>query len=102
MASGTIEVNSSTIRKKACELKSLNKKFMSLVSTLKTTESTLNSMWDGEANDAFHKAFASDEKQMETFHGEIEKYASALESIATQYEKVEKVNVSMASSRTYH
>lgn len=102
MANNRIEVNSSTIRKKASELKSLNRKFMSLVSALRSQERALNSMWDGDANDAFHKAFASDEKQMETFYKEIEKYASSLESIAGEYEKVEKVNVSMAASRTYH
>lgn len=99
--SKSIQVNSTTITNKANELKSLNSKFKEQVANLTSTESSLNSMWEGEAKEAFHKAFTSDVTQMEKFYTAIEKYVTALNQIAKEYEKAEKANTATANARTY-
>ena len=42
-----ITVNTGTVKSKAGELRNLNKTFKSKVEQLKSTESSLNSMWEG-------------------------------------------------------
>lgn len=96
-----IEVTTSTLTNKANELKSLNSRFKSQVSTLRSYESSLNGMWDGEANNAFHSAFTKDATQMDNFYNAIEKYISSLNEIIQEYERAERANLSTATSRTY-
>lgn len=97
----SIQVTTGTLTNKANELKSLNSRFKSQVETLKSQESSLNSMWDGEANTAFHNAFNKDVIQMNNFYNAIEKYVSSLNEIAKNYENAEKVNLSTATNRSY-
>lgn len=99
--SNTIQVTTSTITSKASELKSLNSKFKGYIQNLQTAENSLNSMWDGEANDAFHNAFQRDITQMNNFYNAIEQYVSKLNEIAQQYDKAEKTNLSTATTRKY-
>ena len=72
--SNTIQVTTATLKNKANELKSLNSKFKSQVENLKSAESSLNGMWEGEAKTAFHKAFTQDITQMHNFYNAIEQY----------------------------
>lgn len=96
-----ITANTGTITSKAEELKTLNSSLKTRIEELVSTENALNSMWDGDANDAFHKAFGQDIVQMNEFHAAIEKYISSLQEIVRTYEKAESTNLSTASSRTY-
>lgn len=96
-----ITVNTATLRTKASELRQQNSQFKAQVDNLNTQESSLNSMWDGDANDAFHTAFQKDITQMNNFYNAIEKYASSLEEIAKQYDSTEQANQSIASTRKY-
>ena len=96
-----ITVTTTQIKNKANELKSLNSKFKNQINSLRSSESSLNSMWDGEANDAFHKAFNSDMTQLNNFYNAIEQYISKLNQIAQAYDKAEKTNVSTANTRKY-
>jgi len=89
------------IRNKANELRQLNQNFKTNVDDLVGTETALNSMWEGQAHDAFHAAFESDKGQWDNFHTTIENYCIALENIATEYENAESKNTSTASTRTY-
>ena len=93
-----ILVTSATVRSRADELGSLNGQFKSRVSDLVSQEGNL---WEGEANTAFHKAFGDDVQQMEKFSQEIEKYIQALQRIAVEYEKAEKMNVELGTTRSY-
>lgn len=68
-----ITVNTGTVKSKAGELRNLNKTFKSKVEQLKSTESSLNSMWEGEAKTEFHNAFNKDITQMNNFYNAIEK-----------------------------
>ncbi len=97
----TITVTTTTLNSKASELKSLNNNFRSQINNLKSVESSLNSMWDGEANDAFHKAFTKDITQMNNFYNAIEKYVQTLQEIAKKYDAAEQKNVSTATKRAY-
>ena len=99
--SNTIQVTTATLKNKANELKSLNSKFKSQVENLKSAESSLNGMWEGEAKTAFHKAFTQDITQMHNFYNAIEQYVQKLDQIATAYEQAEKKNISTATTRKY-
>ena len=65
------QVSAAHLRKKAEELKGLNTRFKTSVESLNTTEQSLNSMWEGEANEAFHKCFLRDKGRMDSFHAAI-------------------------------
>lgn len=98
---GLIQVTSAQLKTQAEELKSLNASFKSTVADLESTEGTLNSQWEGEANDAFHTAFTNDKTQMNNFYNAIEVYVQKLLEIAQNYEKAEAMNTETASSRNY-
>lgn len=99
--SNTIQVSTTTLKEKAETLKSLNAKLKQQIESLSSQENSLNSMWDGESNDAFHKAFSEDVIQMNNFYNAIEKYVQTLNEIATEYEKAEQTNLNTASTRNY-
>lgn len=95
------QVTAAELRKKAEQLKGLNTRFKSGVDTLQTTEQALKTMWEGEANDAFHTAFIKDKSQMDRFHAVVESFIEALMIIAAKYEEAEKRNIATASTRSY-
>lgn len=95
------KVSTSVLRSQAEELTELNGRYKSSVEKLVTSESSLNSMWDGEANDAFHAAFMTDKGKMDEFYNLILQYIERLNSIAVRYEQTENTNTEIASSRTY-
>lgn len=97
----TITVTAGELKNKAGELKTLNNNFKSKVAALKEQERSLNAMWEGEANTAFHNAFEKDAGQMDEFYKLIEKYAAALEEIAKTYEEAERKNVQTATTRRH-
>lgn len=94
-------VNSATLKSKVQELKSLNSNLKTQISNLTTQEASLNSMWDGDANTAFHSAFQNDVTQMNNFYNAIEKYVTVLQEIATKYDNAEQSNQNIASTRKY-
>lgn len=96
-----IRVTSGELRKKAGELRRINNDFKNKVSELVSTEQNLMGMWDGEAKEAFHKAFNDDKGQMDNFYAAIEKYCMALEENAAKYEAAEQKNLSTASTRAF-
>lgn len=96
-----IQVTTSELRNKADELRGSNRELNKQIGNLQTEEASLNSMWDGEANDAFHNAFTSDIEQMSNFYNAVESYCAALERIAQQYDVTEQANQGIASTRSY-
>ncbi len=95
-----IRVTASDIRSKKEQLLELNNQFKTQVRELESSEGTLNSQWDGAANDAFHKAFMNDKNYMDQFYNLILKYCDALEQIAAKYEQAEAANENTATTRT--
>ncbi len=96
-----IRVSASQLIAKANELKNLNAQFRSNIGELEATEETLRTMWEGEANDAFHNAFTSDKTQMTNFYNAIEVYVMRLLEIAAKYQQAEATNTEIANNRTY-
>ncbi len=94
-------VTASVLNSQADQLTDLNGRFQSAVQQLVSCEASLNSMWDGEANDAFHNAFEVDKAKMEQFYNLIIQYVERLNSIATRYAQTERTNTEIASNRTY-
>ncbi len=96
-----IQVTAAELRNRAEELKSLNNSFNSQTEALRNTEETLKSMWEGEANTAFHNAFTRDKGQMDSFKQAIDQYINALIIIAGKYEEAETRNLASAMTRSY-
>lgn len=94
-------VNTATLKTKSGELNDLVTRYRVCVEQLVATEASLNSMWDGEANDAFHAAFVTDKAKMDQFANLINQYIDKLMSIAARYEQTEQVNTEIAANRTY-
>ena len=97
----TITVNTATLRSKAEELKGLNQNFKTQVENLKTQETSLSSMWQGDANTEFHNAFQKDVTQMDNFYNAIQNYVTTLNEIAQKYDDNKKKNHQLASARKY-
>ena len=96
-----IRVTTAQLKTGAEELRNLNQQFKAAVSDLESTESSLNSMWEGDARNAFHQAFTNDKTQMDNFFNAIEVYAQRLEAAAAKYEQAEALNTEIATTRTY-
>lgn len=96
-----ILVTASELTSKAGTLRTYNSNFKSRVGELEQQETRLVGMWEGEAKNAFHKAFTSDKQQWDNFYNLIEQYCAKLEEIAKRYEKAEAENTNIASTRSY-
>ena len=92
-----ITVTSAEIRRRAGELKRLNESFKRKAGALEQTELLLNSMWDGQAQTAFHRTFLNDKRKMDTFYRAINSYITALGDIASKYESAERKNLMILS-----
>lgn len=98
---GCFEVTSSEVRNKANSLQELNSQFRNKATELENQESSLCSMWDGVAKNAFHQAFMHDKGQMDAFNQLIDRYVQALLEIAAKYEEAEMRALEMAEARAY-
>lgn len=96
-----IIVTASQLKAQAENLRQLNSNFKSAVAEMESMEESLNGMWDGTANDAFHAAFTSDKTQMNNFYNAIEVYIQRLEDIAAKYAQTEATNAEIATERRY-
>ncbi len=96
-----IRVMTNELKSKIENLRSLNTQFKNAVTQLESTENNLRSMWEGQANEAFHNAFKSDKEQMYNFYSAIELYAQKLEVILSRYLQAENENIELANTRTY-
>ena len=95
------QVTPSVLRGNADQLSELNARFKGSVDALVNSETALKSMWEGEANDAFHVAFMNDQGKMNEFSGLIEQYTERLRQIALRYEQTEQNTTGIASNRNY-
>lgn len=95
-----IKVTPQELRNKADSLRQYNANFRSAVESMNGYVTQLSGMWDGEAKEAFNKAFNDDKGKMEQFAKNIDNYVKALEETAKQYEEAEKTATSLASQRS--
>lgn len=97
-----ILVTAAQLTAKAGELRQLNSSFETQVGQLVSSEQNVCSMWEGDAKTAFDNAFQHDKSMMDEFKKAIDQYATALETIAKEYEKAETQNTTTATNRSYH
>lgn len=95
------QVSSKEIVSSIEQLKQLNTKFKTEKGNIDRNEQELKTMWEGEANEAFHTAYVRDAGQMDAFYNAIENYIGVLGTILERYEMAEQKNLSAASTRTY-
>ena len=96
-----IQVTTAQLRAKAEELSAQNAQLKAQIERLEETELSLNAMWEGEANTAFHAAFQRDKVQFTNFYQAIQQYIQVLQSVATRYAQAESRNVEIANTRTH-
>ncbi len=96
-----ILVTPAELRSAATALREQNTNFSNQVKQLESTESTLNSQWNGPSHDAFHASFMNDKAYMDQFVAVIEKYCYTLEAMAAEYEKAESLNVEIIQTKSY-
>ena len=96
-----IMVTSAELRATANNLRECNNSFRNQVASLESSEGTLNSQWQGEAKEAFHRAFMNDKAFMDKFAAEIDNYCTTLETIAAKYDEAERANLEIATTRKY-
>lgn len=94
-------VTSATLNSKAVELEGFNGELKNQVDKLSTSEQALSGMWEGEAREAFRKAFEHDKTEMLEFYNAIVTYVNTLREIAKKYDQAEATNVSTAKTRNY-
>ena len=96
-----IQVTSAQLRAKAEELSAQNTQLKAQIELLDETEQSLNAMWEGDANTAFHTAFQRDKAQLSNFHAAILQYVQVLQNVAARYAQAESQNVEIANARKY-
>lgn len=96
-----IQVTADELRNKASELSGLNSRFRTEIENLVSLKEGLNSMWEGEAKEAFNQAFSRDKGNMDNFRNAIDQYIQALLVIASRYDEAEKRNINTASRGSY-
>lgn len=96
-----IRVSSAELKAKEEELRQYNQNFKSTTNELESVEQNLNSMWEGDANTAFHNSFKNDKIQMDNFYNAIEQYVAVLLNMVSKYEAAEAANTSTAATRNY-
>lgn len=92
-------VNPQELVKQAQELQSLNERFKAEVSTMTEKEQALSSMWEGEARNAFHNAYAVDVEKFQNFYNGIVRFIEALSNAAQEYVKAEQAAASIGNQR---
>lgn len=94
-------ITAAQMKSNAEALKQLNDQFKAAVNRLLELQQNLSGMWEGEANDAFARAFQSDKIQMDNFYNAVEVYVQRLQAAATRYEQAEVQNTQTANERKY-
>lgn len=94
-----IKVTPKELRNKAQELQNLNKQFRSEVEKMVGYRTQLDNMWEGEARQAFDKAFDTDKNKWDLFARNIDDYVQKMIEAAETYETAEQNNIQTASVR---
>ena len=93
------KVNPQELVKQAQELQALNERFKTEVQTMTEKEQALSSMWEGEARNAFHNAYATDAEKFQNFYNGIARFVQALSDAAQEYAKEEQTAASIGTKR---
>jgi len=87
------------MRNTANELETLNNKFKTEVTRLRSDNETLGRQWQGDARNKFNQEFLKDAEKFDRFYNGIQDFIRQLRHNADEYDKVENLNVSIAAVR---
>ena len=96
----SFRVTPAQLSQQAQELQSLNERFKTEVTAMTEKEQALSGMWEGEARNAFHNAYATDAEKFANFYNGINRFAEALLEVAKRYAEAETAAASQANTRT--
>ncbi|HAL60542.1 MAG: WXG100 family type VII secretion target [Sarcina sp.] len=95
----TFRVSTAQLIQQAQELQTLNERFKAEVTAMTEKEEALSSMWEGEARNAFHNAYATDAEKFANFYNGIVRFIQALSDVAQNYQKAEAQAAAIATTR---
>ena len=93
------KVTSSELKAKSTELRVYSAQFTQETNNMDTTESTLSTTYEGDAQKAFHNNFTTLRSEMETFKSVMQDYVTQLEVAAQGYEAAEQQAITIAQSK---
>ena len=94
-----IRVTTAELRKRANDLEALNESFKREVQGLRDDENQLSVSYEGEAQRKFHQAFMTDASKFDSFYELIRRFIQQLRTDADTYDRVERENLNIASTR---
>ena len=80
-------------------LQALNERCKTEVAAMTEKEEALSGMWEGEARNAFHNAYATDAEKFANFYNGIARFVEALTEVAQTYAKAESEAAARATTR---
>lgn len=94
-------INPAELSNTANVLAENNNQFRARINDLMNTAQELASMWQGEANNAFNAALATDQERWAAFANLVDQHVEVLREIVQHSHRTESENVEIASRRTY-
>lgn len=94
-------INANEVMHVASMLTENNNQFRARVEDLMNTAQELASMWQGEANNSFNAALATDQERWAAFAALVDTHVETLREIVRHYQNAEAENVEIATRRTY-
>lgn len=91
-------VTTETLTQKAEELNKLSSDMTTKAAELTAIVSSLDSIWEGDAHDAFKGNFEKTRSALANYSAMIAKYCAALGEISGEYGKTEASNTQIAQS----
>ena len=98
MAGNLIEVNTSTLKSDISTIYAEINSLKNDVTRLRSAESQLSSMWDGNAKNAFIAAVNDDIQRLEELIGALSKFTDKTDTSRSEYEKCETSVASIIAS----
>jgi WXG100 family type VII secretion target len=98
---GKLQVTAQQMDSAIRNLRSNNEQFRNRVNDLVSKQQELRSQWQGDANEAFNRAFETDKGKWDQFAELIDRYIEAMERIKQAYIKAEDTNKGTATTRSY-
>lgn len=96
----TYRVTPAQLTQQAQDLQALNERFKTEVTAMTEKEEALSSMWEGEARNAFHNAFATDVQKFQEFYNTVARFVQTLGENAQKYQKAEAQSAAIATTRS--
>ena len=92
-------VTPTQLKAEADKLSELNQQFRNEVEALTEKETALSNMWEGQARDAFHNAYATDKAQFDNFYKGINEFVLRLTEAANDYDRADTTGAGIANTR---